>query len=103
MLRTTLRGLAAHKFRLLSTALSVLLGVAFMAGTFVLTDTLDRSLDKVFVDAEKGTDAFVRGEATVSAAEGIGHGRISAALAGQIKRVDGVAAVAPRVQGYAQL
>jgi putative ABC transport system permease protein len=98
-----LRGLFAHKFRLLSTALSVLLGVAFMAGTFVLTDTLNRSLDKVFVDAEKGTDAFVRGEAAISATEGIGHGRVPAALSGKISQVDGVAAVAPRVQGYAQL
>ena len=40
MFRTTLKNLAARKLRLLTTSLAVLLGVAFMAGTLVLTDTI---------------------------------------------------------------
>ena len=40
MLRLTLKELVAKKVRLLSTALAVFLGVAFLAGTFVLTDTV---------------------------------------------------------------
>ena len=42
MFSTTLKNLAARKLRLLTTSLAVLLGVAFMAGTLVLTDTIDR-------------------------------------------------------------
>ena len=44
MLTLTLRGILAHKLRLLLTALAVMLGVAFMAGTLVLTDTMQASL-----------------------------------------------------------
>ena len=40
MLALTLRGLAAHKRRLVSTVLAVLLGVAFMAGSLIFTDTM---------------------------------------------------------------
>ncbi|MTB23697.1 MAG: hypothetical protein F2920_08545, partial [Actinobacteria bacterium] len=46
MLKVTLRGLMAHKVRLIATALSVLLGVAFMSGTQVLTSSISASFDK---------------------------------------------------------
>lgn len=48
MLRATLHNLFAHKVRLILTALSIILGVAFVAGTFMFTDTIDRSIDKLF-------------------------------------------------------
>ena len=47
----TLRGLAAHKRRLFSTMLAVLLGVAFMAGSLIFTDTMRASLSGVYQDA----------------------------------------------------
>ncbi len=50
MLRMTLKGLLAHKRRLLTTALAVTLGVAFMAGTLVLTDTIGKTFDDLFGD-----------------------------------------------------
>lgn len=62
MLRTTLRSLWSHKRRLISTCVAVLLGVAFMAGTLVLTGTINRVFDSLFDDALAGTDAVVRGE-----------------------------------------
>jgi putative ABC transport system permease protein len=40
MLKTTLRNILGHKLRLLTTGLAVALGVAFMAGTLVLTATV---------------------------------------------------------------
>ena len=40
MLKTTIKGLLAHKRRLVTTTLAVMLGVAFMAGTLVFTDTI---------------------------------------------------------------
>ena len=61
MWRVTLRGLLAKKLRLFTTALAVMLGVAFMAGTFVLTDTMGKVFDDLFADVNAGTDAYVRG------------------------------------------
>ncbi|MCA2221313.1 ABC transporter permease [Nonomuraea aurantiaca] len=46
MLRTTLAGLRAHKLRLLLTSLAITLGVGFIAGTFVLTDTVKAGLSQ---------------------------------------------------------
>jgi putative ABC transport system permease protein len=62
MFRTTLRSLWSHKRRLISTCIAVLLGVAFMAGTLVLTGTINRVFDALFNDAFAGTDALVRGD-----------------------------------------
>jgi putative ABC transport system permease protein len=58
--RVTLQTLRAKKFRLLLTSLAVVLGVAFVSGTFVLTDTLGSVFDNLFVSATKGVDAVVR-------------------------------------------
>ena len=50
MFRTTLKDLSARKLRLLTTSIAVLLGVAFMAGTLVLTDTIGQTFDDLFAD-----------------------------------------------------
>jgi putative ABC transport system permease protein len=103
MLTLTLRGLRAHKRRLLSTATAVLLGVAFMAGSLIFTDTMKASLSTVFANAEQGTDALVRGPATLDAGYGEEHAPVAASLVDRIAAVDGVAAVAPRIEGFAQV
>src|SRR3569833_2871208 len=48
MLKTTLAGLRAHLLRLVLTALAITLGVGFVAGTFVLTDTMQAGFDQQF-------------------------------------------------------
>ncbi|WP_433500143.1 ABC transporter permease [Sphaerimonospora sp. CA-214678] len=54
MFKTTLAGLFAHKPRLLLTSLAITLGVGFIAGTFVLTDTIDAGFTRAFAaDAAK--------------------------------------------------
>ncbi|MGI5269633.1 ABC transporter permease [Nonomuraea sp. CA-218870] len=54
MLRTARAGLRAHRFRLLLTSLSIMLGVAFIAGTFVLNDTIQAGFaERVTADAGK--------------------------------------------------
>ena len=60
MFRITLGGLIAHKVRYALTALAVLLGVSFMAGTLILTDTIGRTFDGLFADIYRGTSAVVR-------------------------------------------
>ncbi len=59
MLRATLKSLLARKLRLVLSGLAVVLGVMFVSGSFVLTDTLGRSFDRVFADAYAGTDVGV--------------------------------------------
>ncbi|MEV0594170.1 ABC transporter permease [Nonomuraea cavernae] len=54
MLRTTLAGLRAHRLRLLLTSLAITLGVGFIAGTFVLTDTVQAGFSqRVTAEADK--------------------------------------------------
>ncbi|TAK69655.1 MAG: FtsX-like permease family protein [Actinomycetota bacterium] len=49
MFRTSLRTLVAHKLRLMLTGLAVVLGVGFVAGTYVFTDSLQHAFDQLFV------------------------------------------------------
>lgn len=54
MFKATLAGLFAHKLRLLLTSLAITLGVGFISGTFVLTDTIDAGFNRAFAaDAAK--------------------------------------------------
>ncbi len=64
MLRAAVRNLLARKLRLLLSAFAIVLGVAFVAGSYVFTDTLDESFDAI-VDASVG-DVIVRPETTGS-------------------------------------
>jgi len=60
VLHATLKNLLARRFRLVTTGIAVLLGVAFMAGTLVLGDTVTHTFDNLFSNVFKGTDAEVR-------------------------------------------
>jgi putative ABC transport system permease protein len=105
VLRVTVRGLLAHKFRLAATALAVMLGVAFMAGTLVLTDTIGQTFDDLFADVYDDTDAVVRQEAAFDDPQGTGavRGRVDASLVDDVASVDGVAVAEGSIQGYARL
>ena len=61
MLKATLKSLMAHKLRLALTALAVVLGVMFMAGTFVLTDTIKHSINGLINQGTAGKSVIVRG------------------------------------------
>jgi putative ABC transport system permease protein len=62
--KVSLRGLASRKLRTFVTALAVLLGVAFIAGSYVLTDTINKSFDEIFDVAYAGTDVAVSSSTT---------------------------------------
>ena len=70
MFFTTWKGLIAHKLRLFATALAVTLGVAFMAGTLVLTDTVTKTFDDLFGDIYRQTDVVVRGQGGLRCRDG---------------------------------
>ena len=63
MRQVTLRGLLAHKMRLALTALAIVLGVTFISGTFVLTDTLNNTFSSLFTSVYSKIDFQVRGVA----------------------------------------
>ncbi|QSS91131.1 ABC transporter permease [Streptomyces sp. M54] len=97
MFRTALRNVLAHKARLLMTVLAVMLGVAFVSGTLVFTDTLGnafrnqsaKSYDNVAVSIETyaGDDEKTPG--------------IDDATLEKIRGLDGVASATGRVNGFA--
>src|SRR3954453_20712697 len=104
MLRTTIKTLLARRLRLITTGLAVMLGVAFISGTLVLTDTVGKTFDNLFATVFQHTDAVVRGEKAFSSATfGDQRPRIDGALLVTVSAVPGVAAVDGGVQGYAQL
>ena len=51
-----------RKLRTALTALAIVLGVAMVSGTFVLTDSIDKAFDTIFTDIYRGTDATVTGK-----------------------------------------
>ena len=53
MWEVTRKGLLAHKFRLLLTSISIVLGVGFVAGTFVFTDTIGSVFDHLFTQTQR--------------------------------------------------
>jgi putative ABC transport system permease protein len=71
MLRVTLKGIWAHKLRLSLTALAVVLGVGFIAGTFIYTDTIGKAFDGIFDDAFEGVAIVVSADSELQFGEGI--------------------------------
>jgi putative ABC transport system permease protein len=104
MLFTTIKGLIAHKLRLFATAMAVTLGVAFMAGTLVLTDTISKTFDDLFGNVYAQTDVVVRGTAVFDAGgAGAQRGRVNESLLSAVRAVPGVAQAQGGVFGYARL
>jgi len=105
MFKLTYKGLWAHKLRFVLTGLAVVLGVAFMAGTMILTDTMGRTFDGLFDTANKGVDVVVRRAATVDGgfAGTAVRERVDSATLARIKGIDGVDTAVGSITGMATL
>ena len=106
MYKIVLQGLLARKRRLVTSALAVVLGVAFTAGTLVLTDTMTHIFNDLSAGVYKGTDAVVRAKAVFDAGlNGGGEQRpnIDASLVQPLSHVPGVAAAEGSAFGYTRL
>ncbi len=104
MLRAAVKSIAGHKLRLFLMALAIVSGVAFVSGTFILTDTLRAAFSDVFSELNSGIDVSVRAEAaftSVQSATG-GRARVPADLVDDIRALPDVAAADGVVVGYAQ-
>ena len=110
MLRAALKSVFARKVRLILTVVSIVLGVGFVAGTFVLTDTMNKAFDDLFETTATGSDVIVRSQqAFVPTAAGPGGGGgeerepVPEDLLATVQAVDGVASASGDLQGYAQM
>ncbi|MFC8623044.1 ABC transporter permease [Streptomyces anulatus] len=97
MFRTALRNVLAHKARLLMTVLAVMLGVAFVSGTLVFTDTLGNAFRK---QSAKSYDNVAVSVETFAGDDEKTHG-IDEATLEKIRGMDGVASATGRVSGFA--
>src|SRR5476651_565684 len=70
MWRLTIKGLLAHKLRLALTGLAIVLGVTFVSGTLVLTDTLHNTFTGLFDTVYQHVDLEIRGTAAFSSQSG---------------------------------
>jgi len=93
VLKVSLRSLLSHKLRLVLTAVAIILGVTFVAGTLVLTDTIRSTFQGVLSNVDKGVAVVVKGPAPATAV-----GRLSGAtlplpesVLAKVKTVSGVA------------
>ncbi|MEU7934232.1 ABC transporter permease [Micromonospora echinofusca] len=95
MFRATLKSLLARKVRLILSGLAVVLGVMFVSGAFVLTDTLGRSFDAIFADAYEGVDVNVAAKPKIDVGETDGMPvvpePVPAATLDRVRAVPGVA------------
>jgi putative ABC transport system permease protein len=93
--RVALKGWGARRLRVLLTAGAVALGVALIAGTYVLTDTINRSFDQIFATANEGIDVAVTPRDALDADEfeTTASPTIPPSLVRRVERVEGVDAV----------
>jgi putative ABC transport system permease protein len=112
MLRYTLTSVAAHKGRLLFTAIAIVLGVSLVAGTFVLIDTWRAAADAAAHRPSRGVDVVVGanlGAAPADEGDNDGprpiplRGPVPAELVDRLAQVDGVASTTGVAIGVAQV
>ncbi len=86
------RGLIANKWRLALTAVAVVLGVAFVSGSFMLGDSLNGAFSDLVTQANRGIDVQVRAEVAFGGRQRANP--VPASLLAKVQHVDGVAAAA---------
>jgi putative ABC transport system permease protein len=102
MRNVTIKGLLAHKLRLALTALAIVLGVTFISGTFVLTDTLHSTFSVLFGSVYQKIDFQVRGVAQLGSGTDATRNELPESLLAKVRHVPGVSAAEGGVEGYAE-
>jgi putative ABC transport system permease protein len=102
MLRATLRNVFAHKVRLLLTGMSVVIGVGFLAGTLVFTDTLKATFNDLVGRTSKNLSVVVRAQSDFSSTDiGASSERalVPQSLISTVQKVEGVQKAVGDIQG----
>ena len=102
MIKLAFKGLLARKLRTALTGFAVVLGVAFVAGTFIFTDTIDASFKDLFERTSKGTDVSVQSKLAVEA-DFAAPPTMPADTLERVQSVDGVEEAAGSVSGDVNL
>src|SRR6187399_2237160 len=105
MIRVALKGLLGRKLRTALTAIAIVLGVAMVAGTFMLTDSIDNAFNSIFTDVRQGSNVVVSGKAAfdVSDQSGSTAPPLAESLLGKVRALPGVDQAEGSVDGVAQL
>ncbi len=93
MRRVALRGLLARKLRSTLTAIAIVLGVAMVSGTLVLTDTIEKAFDSIFSSSYAQTDAVVSGTKLVEWSQ-TGKAQVSEGVLAKVRALPEVEAAA---------
>ena len=91
MLALVLRGFTQRKLRVALTGIAIALGVALMAGTYVLTDTINHSFAGIFQTANRSNDVVVTPTQTLGSDVRSGVSPITEAMLAQVRAMPGVA------------
>jgi putative ABC transport system permease protein len=91
MLKLVLRGFLQRKLRVLLTGIAIALGVALMAGTYVLTDTINQSFAGIFQVANKGNDVVISPTQALGSQTRSQTSPITDAMLAQVRSITGVA------------
>jgi len=99
VIKVALRGLAGRKLRAALTGIAIVLGVAMISGTYILTDTIDRAFKNLFSETYAGTDVVVSGKGLDISFQGDTSESppVDASLLGKIRALPGVEVAAGSV------
>jgi putative ABC transport system permease protein len=105
MIKVALAGLFGRKLRTALTAFAIVLGVAMVSGTLVLTDSIDKAFNFIYTDVRQGSDVVVTGKSAVSVTQGQGSfaPTVDQALVDKVRALPDVARAEGSVNGTAQL
>ncbi|MEK7292843.1 MAG: FtsX-like permease family protein [Actinomycetota bacterium] len=104
MLVLSLQMTLARKGRLFLTSLAIILGTAFLSGTFIFSDTLNRTFDQLFTDVYKDVDAYVRSSNFVEVPfGGEQRARIPVSELDTVLRVPGVSDAVGAISAFARI
>ena len=97
MTRLIVRGFAQRKLRALLTGIAVALGVALMAGTYILTDTIDHSFSGIFGSADANKSVVITEKEALGKESGSETSSLNNATIARVRKVSGVAAASGSV------
>jgi putative ABC transport system permease protein len=103
LIRVVLRGLAGRKLRAALTALAIVLGVAMVSGTYVLTDSIKKGFDTIFTESYRGSDAVVTGKSIFGSTDQSTPPSFPESVLARIRALPEVNAAAGSVADQAQL
>ena len=106
MIRVALRGLLGRKLRAVLTAVAIVLGVAMISGTYVLTDTIKAAFGTVFTQVYKNTDAVITAKSAIGKDNGGNAGlppSFSESLLPKVQALPGVSEATGGVSDFAYL